>query len=126
MICRGIRKARPHCFGSVCEIFPPVPRTWFSRRVCPARSRVLARSSRGLLATSPQVDVQAHAGNGIVMARLPSFAAAADVSQKLIGDLQPAAAASGRLTVLSSGIGDLTRQCVWGGAGPSLPLDEEA
>jgi glycolate oxidase FAD binding subunit len=81
-------------------------------------SRVCGFIAR-LLATSPDVNIQAHAGNGIVIARFPAFAAA-DISKNLIGDLQPAAAASGHLTVLSSGIGELTHQCVWGGIGPSL------
>jgi len=73
-----------------------------------------------LLATSPGVNIQSHAGNGILIASFPTFAAA-NLSKTLIGDLQPAAAACGRLTVLSSGIGELTHQSVWGGVGPSLP-----
>jgi FAD/FMN-containing dehydrogenase len=80
-------------------------------RVCPFIAR--------LLAAGPNVNIQAHAGSGVVIARFGEFSAA-DLSKRLIGDLQPAATASGHLTVIASGIGELTRQCVWGGVGPSL------
>lgn len=82
-------------------------------------SRVCAFVSR-LLAADRQVSIQAHAGSGLVMARFPQFAAG-DISKKLLGDLQPAAASSGYLTVLASSIPDLTRQSVWGGIGAPLP-----
>ncbi|MGD9722072.1 MAG: FAD-binding oxidoreductase [Pirellulales bacterium] len=63
----------------------------------------------------PQATIQAHAGNGIVIVRLSQFDAG-DVSRILIGRLQPAAAlAGGHAIVLSTTVGGLTRQAVWGG-----------
>jgi len=62
----------------------------------------------------PKASIQAHAGNGIVIARLDGFTAA-DVSRKLIGRLHPAAQlAGGGAVVLSSTLEGLTRQAVWG------------
>jgi len=60
--------------------------------------------------------IQAHAGNGIVVAELPHFTSE-HVSRVLIGRLQPAARqAGGSVTVLSSTLSGLTRQAIWGGA----------
>jgi glycolate oxidase FAD binding subunit len=65
----------------------------------------------------PQASVQAHAGNGIVIARFSSFEAG-DVSRVLVGRLRPAACrGGGSLVVLSSTLGGLTRQAIWGSAG---------
>jgi glycolate oxidase FAD binding subunit len=64
----------------------------------------------------PQASIQAHAGNGIVIASFSRFEAG-DVSRELIGRLQPAAhAAGGNVVVLSHSLGGLTRQAIWGGA----------
>ncbi|HKD36764.1 MAG TPA: FAD-binding oxidoreductase [Pirellulales bacterium] len=59
--------------------------------------------------------IQAHAGNGIVIARYPTFPAGG-VSRLLVGRIQPAAQnAGGSVVVLSSTLGgELTRQAVWG------------
>lgn len=81
-------------------------------------SRVCAFVAR-LLNATPGASVQAHAGSGVVIAQCAEFAAG-DVSRKLLGDWQPAAASCGSLIVLSGRSGDLTRQCVWGGLGPAL------
>jgi glycolate oxidase FAD binding subunit len=65
----------------------------------------------------PAASIQAHAGNGIVIARFSAFEPG-DVSRLLVGRLQPAAVlAGGHAIVLSSTLGALTRQAVWGGAG---------
>lgn len=70
----------------------------------------------------PQVSLQAHAGNGIVLARLANFSAA-DTSRVLIGRLQPACvAAGGNLVVWSCPGGELTRQAVWGGSRDDAPV----
>ncbi len=63
----------------------------------------------------PQASIQAHAGNGIVLVRFAKFDAG-DVSRVLVGKLQPAAVACGGHVVVlsSSGLGELTRQAVWG------------
>lgn len=82
-------------------------------------SRVCSFVSR-LLATDTEASVQAHAGSGVVIARFPQFAPA-DVSRRLLGELQPAAATCGHLTVVASTMTDLTRQCVWGAVGAPLP-----
>jgi glycolate oxidase FAD binding subunit len=69
------------------------------------------------------VSIQAHAGNGIVVARFAEFGPG-DVSRQLIGRLQPAAAAmGGNVAVLShdSAI-DLTRQARWGSTGAAGDL----
>ena len=72
---------------------------------------------RLVLEIDPAASVQAHAGTGVVIVRFADFPAAA-ISRALIGRLQPAAAAAaGRLVVLSSThASELTRQAVWGGA----------
>ena len=74
-----------------------------------------------LLSVDAEASIQAHAGDGVLIARLPNFSAA-DVSQKLVGDLQSAAAAGGgHLCVLSSS-GDFawTRRAFWGASGDEL------
>lgn len=70
-----------------------------------------------LLEIDPAVSIQAHAGNGIVIARFAAFDSAS-VSRQLVGRLQPAAqAAGGHIVVLSSAFAsDLTRQAWWGAA----------
>ena len=69
-----------------------------------------------VLKIDPEASVQAHAGNGIVIARFSRFDSG-DVSRSLIGRLQPAAQlAAGRVVVLSSTLAGLTRQAVWGNA----------
>jgi glycolate oxidase FAD binding subunit len=73
----------------------------------------------------PQASIQAHAGNGVVIARFDRFDPA-DVSRVLVGRLQPAAAlAGGHAVVLSSPLGGLTRQAVWGGVGEDTPWMEK-
>ena len=69
--------------------------------------------------------IQAHAGNGIVIARFPTFPPGG-VSRILVGRLQPAAQnAGGNLIVLASTLGgELTRQAVWGAAAGSAMLME--
>jgi glycolate oxidase FAD binding subunit len=63
----------------------------------------------------PQGSVQAHAGNGIVIARFADFPSG-KISAQLIGVLQPAAAkAGGNVIVLSSSYAaELTARAVWG------------
>jgi glycolate oxidase FAD binding subunit len=60
--------------------------------------------------------IQAHAGNGVVIARLSAFPKEG-LSRALVGNLQPAAAAyQGSLQVLSNPSGsEMTHQSVWGG-----------
>ncbi|MFN0017204.1 MAG: FAD-binding oxidoreductase [Pirellulaceae bacterium] len=64
----------------------------------------------------PQVSIQSHAGNGIVIARLSAFPKEG-LSRALVGNLQPAAAAQhGSLMVLSNPSGnEMTHQSAWGG-----------
>ncbi len=66
-------------------------------------------------AVDPLASIQAHAGNGIVLARFAAFEPG-DVSRVLIGKLQPAAVlAGGHASVLASTLEGLTRQAVWAG-----------
>jgi glycolate oxidase FAD binding subunit len=74
----------------------------------------------------PQCSIQAHAGNGVVIARLAEFGAAG-LSNMLVSRLQPAAAdCGGHVTVLScTSAADLTRQCWWGTLGETAAVMEE-
>jgi glycolate oxidase FAD binding subunit len=83
----------------------------------------VTRFIRTLLEVDANASIQAHAGNGIVVARLSRFSAA-DVSRQLIGTLQPAAASlGGHVVVLSADPSlDLTRQARWGSPGASVDL----
>ena len=74
---------------------------------------------------APDCSIQAHAGNGIVIARYPTFPAGG-VSRILVGRLQPAAQnAGGNLIVLSSTLsGELTRQAIWGATAGAAMLME--
>lgn len=79
-----------------------------------------------VLDIDPAASIQAHAGNGIVIARFARFDAA-DVSRQLIGRLQPAAtAAGGHAVVLSSDASlGLTRQALWSGLGAAIEVMRE-
>jgi FAD/FMN-containing dehydrogenase len=69
----------------------------------------------------PQASIQAHAGNGIVIARFASFDAG-DVSRGLIARLHPAAQQwGGNAVVLSSTLDGWTRQALWGNASAAAP-----
>jgi glycolate oxidase FAD binding subunit len=75
-----------------------------------------------LLAVDPGCSIQAHAGNGIVLARMTL--SPAEATQALIKSLQPAAAAAqGNVVVLAWPDGmELTRRVAWGNAPADLPL----
>lgn len=73
----------------------------------------------------PTVSLQAHAGNGVVIARFAEFSAS-DAGRILVQRLQPAAArAGGHVIVWSCPAGELTRQAVWGAAGADAALMRE-
>ena len=69
--------------------------------------------------------IQAHAGNGMLIARFPNFPAGG-ISRLVVGRLQPAAQlVGGNVVVLASANpGELTRQAVWGGASADVKLME--
>lgn len=68
-----------------------------------------------ILDLDPAATIQAHAGNGIILARFAEFNAA-DLTTKLVGRLRPAAIHhGGSLTVVASQFEGLTQQIVWGG-----------
>jgi len=72
-------------------------------------------------AADPKASVQAHAGNGIVIARFEGFAPG-DISSTVLGRLRPAAQLSGgSAIVLSSNVEGWTRQAWWGGIGAAAP-----
>ncbi len=79
--------------------------------------------TRDILALGREVSLSAHAGNGILHARFAEFTPA-DVGNLLVRQMQPwAQAVGGSAVVLSSqGLGELTRQVVWGGARAELAL----
>lgn len=70
----------------------------------------------------PNGSILAHAGNGILLARMST--PGSDVSQAIIKKLQPAArAVGGNVIVLSAGDGlEMTRQVIWGSAPDDLRL----
>ena len=76
-----------------------------------------------LKAADPECSLQAHAGNGIVIARF-SDAAMPDVARLLVSRLQPAArSAGGHMVVVSAPKEvELTRQAVWGGIGEAATV----
>lgn len=83
----------------------------------------VARLASELHALDREVSICAAAGNGQLYARFGNFTTA-DVTALVVRRIQPAAAQwGGHVTVLrSQGLGDLTRQAVWGLAAPGAPL----
>jgi glycolate oxidase FAD binding subunit len=71
----------------------------------------------------PDCSIQAHAGNGIVLIKLPQFPAGG-LSRAVVGRLQPVAAAHhGQLIVLSNPSGtEMTHQSAWGATDAPLAL----
>ena len=71
----------------------------------------------------PNCSIQAHAGNGIVIARLSEFPGAG-LAKTLVGKLQAvAASAHGHVVVLSNpGRSEMTHQSVWGAIDAPLEL----
>ncbi|HEX3726666.1 MAG TPA: FAD-binding oxidoreductase [Pirellulales bacterium] len=89
----------------------------FKASVLTSRTIEMVRTIREC---DPQASIQAHAGNGVVIARFAKFDTG-DVSRMLVGRLQPAASlAGGHGVVLSSTLAGLTRQAVWGGVGADV------
>jgi glycolate oxidase FAD binding subunit len=104
--------------------FPTIGEAPMVLKVCVPPSQTIAMIAL-LLAADPRCSIQAHAGNGVVLARFTEFPPAA-ISKVLIGSLQPAALAlGGSVTVLRcTNAGDLTHQAAWGGLGDSAMLME--
>jgi hypothetical protein len=77
-----------------------------------------------LFDVDPRCLIQAHAGNGIIVARFAEITFG--VGKVLIGSLQPAAQqAGGHVTVLrTSNAAELTHQAAWGSLGDSAMLGE--
>jgi glycolate oxidase FAD binding subunit len=68
--------------------------------------------------------IQAHAGNGIVLARFSRFGHA-DLTKTLVGSLRPAAVGlGGSLTVVSNKLEGITPHIVWGGRTKAIVLME--
>ena len=89
---------------------------------CPLvlKANVLPSATTRMMAAFHEIDsecvLQAHAGNGIVIARFAEFPAAG-LSRVLVGSLMPIAnAADGNIVVLSNPSGaEMTHQSMWGG-----------
>jgi len=78
-----------------------------------------------LIQYDPDCTIQAHAGTGVIIVRFAKFQAS-DLTTFLVGQLRPAAIqAGGGMSILSSEIGDLTSQIVWGGRVASSGLMEQ-
>ena len=84
------------------------------------KASVLPSATTRMMAAFQEVDadcsLQAHAGNGTVIARFSAFPSDG-LSRTLVTQLQPVAIASqGNITILSNpGKSEMTPQCVWGG-----------
>jgi FAD/FMN-containing dehydrogenase len=69
----------------------------------------------------PKASVQAHAGNGVIIARFEQFSPG-DISAAVLNRLRPAAQlAGGSAIVLSSNLEGWTRQAWWGSMGAAAP-----
>jgi glycolate dehydrogenase FAD-binding subunit len=103
-------------WGALTE-FPAVEGSPLVVKVSVRASAVCDMMER-LVRLDPQCSLQAHAGNGIVVARFAEFSPA-DASRVLVSELQPAAAAAGGHAIVWSSAcpQELTRQAVWGPAG---------
>jgi glycolate oxidase FAD binding subunit len=78
-----------------------------------------------VIAADPQCSIQAHAGNGIIIARFSEFPSAV-FSKVVIGTLQPAAQRVGGSAVVlrAENPAELTHQAAWGSLGDSAMLME--
>jgi len=75
-----------------------------------------------ILAFDPACAIQAHAGNGIIIARFSKFSHG-DLTTVLVGKLRPAAVGlGGSLVVVSSKLDGLTPHLVWGGRTEAIEL----
>jgi FAD/FMN-containing dehydrogenase len=91
--------------------------------VVPSGLTTMIEAAREL---DPACSLQAHAGNGIALAKLSKFPAEG-LSRALVGRLQPLAAAHhGQVIVLSNPSGaEMTHQSVWGATDSPLALMSE-
>ena len=73
----------------------------------------------------PDCSLQAHAGNGVLIVRLPAIPSGG-ISRLWVGRLHPAAQNAGGSAVIlrCSQASDLTRQAVWGGTADAAMLME--
>jgi len=77
-----------------------------------------------LISFDPKCSIQAHAANGIIIARLSKFTHS-DLSPALIGKLRPAAVKlGGSLVVASTSLEGLTPHVIWGGRTDAIVLLE--
>jgi glycolate oxidase FAD binding subunit len=77
-----------------------------------------------ILAADPNCTIQAHAGNGIIVARFAQFTHA-DLTSVLVANLRPAAIKlGGSAVVVSSKLEGLTPHIVWGGRTEAIMLLE--
>jgi glycolate oxidase FAD binding subunit len=104
--------------------FPATDDAPLSLKVCVPPSQVTAMIEL-ILAADPHCSLQAHAGNGVIVARFAEFSSAA-ISKVLIGSFQPAAQQrGGSVTVLrTASAAELTHQAAWGSLGDSGMLME--
>jgi glycolate oxidase FAD binding subunit len=78
----------------------------------------------GILEADPDCTIQAHAGNGIVIARFARFTHA-DLNNVLVSKLRPAAVKlGGSAVVVSSSLEGLTPHLAWGGRTEAMTLIE--
>ncbi len=104
--------------------FPAEPNAAMVLKISVPPSRMI-EMIRLAIEVFPDCSLQAHAGNGVLLVRLPSVPSGG-ISRLWVGRLQPAAQnAGGSAVVLSSSqSGELTRQAVWGGTADAAMLME--
>ena len=125
----ALMRPRPTHFGSSKSNSPTAARAtrrtirrWWSKSPCrPARTTAMIAA---VLEVDPDCTIQAHAGNGILVARFARFTHA-DLTNVLVGKLRPAAVQlGGSLWLSSSKLEGLTPHLIWGGRTEAIVLLE--
>ena len=123
---QGVESSGEHCDGDAELVWNHLAEFGGPGAPLVLKANVLPGSVTKFIETLIELDgdvsIQAHAGNGIVVAALTGFAAA-DAARVLVQKLQPAAvAAGGNVVVWSCAAGELTRQATWGAAASGAGL----
>ena len=113
---RILGEAVPGLWSRLCE-FPVCPQSPLVLKISVLPSRVV-QFMKLLTDLDPQISLQAHAGDGVLIARFHTFEVN-DISRVLVGQVQAQVAqAGGHVVVLSHAAeGTWTRRAVWGGTG---------
>jgi len=113
---------RAESLGNRLREFPAESGAGLMAKINVPASRTI-EMTRLAIELQPDCSLQGHAGNGVLIVRLPSFPSGG-ISRLWVGRLQPAAQnAGGSAVILScSQPSELTRQAVWGGTADAAML----